>query len=303
MLKLALAGPGYISRRFLEGARYLSDVKVVALISRTPERVKAYAEKFDIPEVMTYDAFYQKEEIPAVYVCTPTPSHYAIVKACLSHGKHVLCEKPMCLSLEEEEELFALAEENHVLLMEAYKALFTPAYDLMKELLDQQAIGNVRYATGCFARSGDLTRLPEHFGRDYVYDLSCYPVSFLLSLTGKKVQSAVHTEFEQDGNVLSSSIDMSCSDGCILNARSSFLYTDEMVRIYGETGMISCYQFWRPREVILESEEGREAFPFEYESEFTFETQHFADLIRDGFTESHIASKSLSLTSCKVLTR
>ena len=301
MRELALAGPGYISKRFLEGSKYLKDAKVSVIVSRHPENIREYAASFEIEKVLNYDEFLQDETICCVYVCTPTPSHFEVVRNCLLNGKNVLCEKPLCLSPAQEEELFALAQKNGLLLMEAYKALFVPPYQKFRELLQKNAIGKIHYVTASFCRTSDISRLPESFGRDYVYDLGCYPVSYLLSLFPAEIRTVHHHEESINGNVLSSLISIVNSDGLIMEARSSLNYTDEGITIYGENGKICCPQFWRGREIRLQTENSTETFRFAYESEFTFEAQHFIDLISAKKTESDLSSPELSLLTARVL--
>ncbi|KAI8043799.1 hypothetical protein M5D96_005137 [Drosophila gunungcola] len=82
-------------------------------------------------------------DVDVVYVGTLNPFHYAVVHLMLARGKNVLCETPMCLGLEQAKELYALAEQRGVFLMEGMWSRFFPSYDRLRELLNSDVIGEV----------------------------------------------------------------------------------------------------------------------------------------------------------------
>ncbi len=83
-------------------------------------------------------------EVEAVYIATPNNLHYENCRMCLEAGKHVLCEKPFTLSTEQAQELFDLAEEKGLFIMEAFWIRFLPAYDKLRAMLRDGVIGEVK---------------------------------------------------------------------------------------------------------------------------------------------------------------
>jgi predicted dehydrogenase len=113
-LKVAVFGAGYGRGHVASFARR-PDVEVVAVWSRTEAAASALADEFDIPhratewrDVLTLD------ELDAVSIATPVDMHYPIAVAAMERGCHVLCEKPLALTLQESQELVGLAAERNV---------------------------------------------------------------------------------------------------------------------------------------------------------------------------------------------
>ncbi len=79
------------------------------------------AEKYGIPKVYgSYAQMMTDSEVDAVYIATPNSLHYENCRMCLEAGKHVLCEKPFTLCVDQAEELYELAEEKGLFIMEAF---------------------------------------------------------------------------------------------------------------------------------------------------------------------------------------
>ena len=88
-----------------------------------------------------YDAFL--EDCDCVYILSHPTKHYREIKHALERGKHVLCESPIALTLEETKELFALAEKKNLILMEAIKTAYSNAYNRLILLVKTGKIGKV----------------------------------------------------------------------------------------------------------------------------------------------------------------
>ena len=83
----------------------------------------------------TYEALAADPEVEAIYIATPNALHYENCKLCLEQGKHVLCEKPFTIDPEQAQQLYRLAEEKHLFLMEAFWIWLLPLYDRLREIL------------------------------------------------------------------------------------------------------------------------------------------------------------------------
>ena len=108
MIQIAVAGPGRISRRFLDGMKDVSDGCVCAFATRNPDRVREYAETYQIQQTGSFDALCRDSSIHGFYVSTPNHVHYEMIRQALLSGKHVICEKPITVTGKELRELFEL---------------------------------------------------------------------------------------------------------------------------------------------------------------------------------------------------
>ena len=131
-----------------------------------------------------YEELLEDEAVQAVYIPLPNDLHYKWVKAALEKKKHVLCEKPLALNVEEARELFRTADDNGVILMEAYAYLHSPYVKSLKEEISSGIIGKIDYIESTFVTQGykDDIRLYKEQGGGAMYDLGCYCTTMILSL-------------------------------------------------------------------------------------------------------------------------
>lgn len=120
----------------------------------------------------------------AVYIATPHETHGNYIRKMLENGKHVLCEKPMTLFETEARELFALAKERQLVLMEAVKTAYCPGFVALQELLNQGVIGCIHDVEACLQRLdrrpagkyGEISR--KFFGTGELLYASCCPFAW-----------------------------------------------------------------------------------------------------------------------------
>ena len=140
-MKTAIFGCGIIANRVALGFKNIINNELVGFASRDIEKAKEYANKYSVLEFGDYDYFLNKKEIDAIYICTYNLNHYELIKRCLEHKKHVICEKPMVLNVKDCDELFVVAKQNNVLLMEALKSVFLPITNKIKVIISNNLIG------------------------------------------------------------------------------------------------------------------------------------------------------------------
>src|SRR5580700_5202361 len=101
-IRTAIFGTGFMGRVHLEGVRRVESVEVAAIAGRNADAARRLAAGFSIPTATTdYPEILRDPSIDAVHVCTPNAQHFAMAKAALLSGKHVLCEKPLAISVAE----------------------------------------------------------------------------------------------------------------------------------------------------------------------------------------------------------
>jgi predicted dehydrogenase len=133
------------------------------------------------------------ERADAVYIATPHNLHYEQAKYALEHGRHVLCETPMVLRSAEAEELFAMARERNLVLLEANKTAYSPAFNHLVTLVKSGLIGDV---VGIDASESKLwgeenlkRELDPALAGGSLYEMGSYPLLPIVKLLG--------TDYEQ----------------------------------------------------------------------------------------------------------
>lgn len=117
-----------------------------------------------------------------VYIGAVNPTHYDIGLMMLNHGKHVLCEKPLCMNEGQSKRLIAHAEQKKLFLMEAIWSRFFPSYIHLKNRLDAGELGDIEEVTvtfGFYLSNVDRLRMKE-LGGGTVLDLGVYTIQVCL---------------------------------------------------------------------------------------------------------------------------
>ena len=116
------------------------EAEVVAVASPTPDHAKALAERYKIHRVFTdYRQMLAEDDIEMVTITAPNALHCQMTVDIANAGKHVVCEKPLCMTLEEADLMIDTCRRKGVLLMYAEELYFTPKYVKAKEMADQGA--------------------------------------------------------------------------------------------------------------------------------------------------------------------
>ena len=141
-VKIGIVGAGRIAERFVPETSFVNYVKSTAIYDTDAEKARSFASRHEIDHVcQSYDEL--MEQVDAVYIATPHLCHYEQCKKALLKKKHVLCETPLVLNGEEARELFQLAEQNGVMLMEANKTAYSPAFNHLITMIKSGLIGEV----------------------------------------------------------------------------------------------------------------------------------------------------------------
>ena len=139
--RVGIIGSGRIANRFVPESKVVNGAEVVAVLNPNSDEAESFAKKHGIKAYNNLDSFL--EDVDVVYVASPHLTHYDYVKRSLLAGKHVLCEIPFMLSKEEALELYRLAEANNLVLMEASKTAYCPAFGHIVTLIKSGIIGDV----------------------------------------------------------------------------------------------------------------------------------------------------------------
>ena len=142
VIKIGIVGSGRIAHRFVPESKVVSGVDVSAVFDPTVDNAKQFGKLFGIkPYYKNYSVFLKN--IDAVYIASPHLTHYEYAKNALFNGKHVLCEIPFVLSGSQAKELYHFADQHNLVLLEASKTAFCPAFNHIVTLVKSGVIGEV----------------------------------------------------------------------------------------------------------------------------------------------------------------
>lgn len=142
-IRFGIVGTGKISEWVIAGATADSRFEATAICSRSEQRAIEFAGTHGIKHIFTsVSDMVNSPFIDAVYVATPNSTHARIAIEAMTHGKHVLCEKPLAANAVQAQEMVDCARDNKVLLMEAMIATLNPNFQLLKHFISH--LGTLR---------------------------------------------------------------------------------------------------------------------------------------------------------------
>jgi predicted dehydrogenase len=259
-VRWGILGTGKIARLLAVALAGSSTGRLTAVGSRDPDRANAFAAEFDAPHAFgRYDDVVGHDEVDLVYVATPHPFHREWAVRAAEAGKHVLCEKPMAVTLAHAEQIVDAARSNDVFLLEAFAYRCHAQTQRLVELLREGAIGDVRMIDAVFGYDAGPSPGNYLFDRALagggILDVGCYTTSMshliAAAATGRAVAPAV--EVAGGGYLGPTGVDHSAAatltfDGGIVArvACSIQANLDSAVRIDGSLGRITVPSPWLP---------------------------------------------------------
>ncbi|HEY3462253.1 MAG TPA: Gfo/Idh/MocA family oxidoreductase [Gaiellaceae bacterium] len=186
-LRVGQAGLGYWGRNLARNFDELTDLRW--LCDASEERRAEFGERYpdarvtgDFGEVLAAD------DVDAVVIATPVPTHYPLARAALEAGKHVFVEKPPAMRAAEMEELIGLAETAGLVLMPGHLLLYHPAVQKLKALVDSGELGEVLVVYGNRQNLGVIRK-----DENALWSLGVHDLSVILYLIQEEiVEAAAH---------------------------------------------------------------------------------------------------------------
>ena len=132
----AIAGPGQIAAIIAQEFHHVPDAELVAVGSRSAERARAFADRFEIPQSFGDYAELFASDVDAIYLATPHGQHTELALAAIEAGKAVLVEKSFTTSVADTASIIDAARARGVFVMEAMRTRFLPAVARLRELVD-----------------------------------------------------------------------------------------------------------------------------------------------------------------------
>ncbi len=186
-LRVGQVGLGYWGRNL---ARVFDDVADLTRICDASEALQEeFAHRFPNAQVTgEYAELLAADDVDAVVIATPVPTHYPLARAALEAGKHVFVEKPPAMRAAEMEELVGLAEANGLVLMPGHLLLYHPGVQKLKELVGSGELGEVLVVYGNRQNLGKIRK-----DENALWSLGVHDLSVILYLIGEEiVEAAAH---------------------------------------------------------------------------------------------------------------
>lgn len=310
-LRTGIVGTNRISSNFRAAAEQVPGMEVCAVYSRKQETGEAFANAHQIPQVFTSYKEFLESDIDAVYVASPNYIHCAQALEAMEKKKHVLCEKVMAVSEKEAAEMAACAKRNQVILLEAMRPDFDPAWKLVEEHLPK--IGTIRRATFEYCqysgrydkfRNGEIENAfnPE-LCNAAVMDIGVYCIHSLVRLFGmprevKSCSTKLVNGFEGSGIVL-----MQYEDFLAEAVYSKISVSVNPSVIQGEDGSILLDHIGKTKHMELRLRRGSRdtldggeihVLPYEpVDNNMIYEIEEFQRLIREREVEHKYLKYSL----------
>jgi predicted dehydrogenase len=178
-LRWGIMGAALIAEEWVGGVQKHTPQQVLAVASRTPGKAATFAEKFGLETEESYESLLAREDIDAVYIPTLGSQHLEHALLATEAGKHCLVEKPITLKSAEAEQLFAAAKAKGVLAMEAMWTRYLPQFDVARQVIAKDLIGEVDLVVASFCY--DLRHVKRLWAKNQgspIYDIGIYPIAF-----------------------------------------------------------------------------------------------------------------------------
>lgn len=198
-VKFGILGCGRIVHRgLIPGLKDSTTAVLHALASERAGVASEWAAKHGVPKAYdSYQAILDDPEIAAVYIPCTGEHHHRWVIAAAKAGKHVLCEKPLALNVEQSQEMIAACRKAGVILQEAFMWRHHPRAKMARDLVRQGAIGPLRQIVASFSFDIDRSdwRLDPARGGGAMWDVGCYGVNcsrFFAETEPTRIDASAH---------------------------------------------------------------------------------------------------------------
>ena len=290
-LRWGLLSTARINRLIIPAIRGSARSEVTSVASRSLTRAQAYAAEWKIPRALgSYEALVSDPGVDVIYIGLPNSLHVEWTVRSLEAGKHVLCEKPLALAVEDVDRIQAAATRASRVATEAFMYRHHPLTHAAEAIVKGGKLGAVRGFKGAFTfpltREGDV-RLDPALGGGSLWDVGCYPVSYACFLAGAAPVEVFGWQRSSGAGVdLEFAGMMRFADGSVAQFDSGFLgpLRAEM-EVVGRDAALRIKRPFRTDDMsrlLLTTGDDTEALPFDPEPPFAGEIADMEAAALDG---------------------
>ena len=320
-VRFGVVGTNFITDWVIAGAREDSRFELAAVCSRTRERGEEFAAKHNIPHIFTsLEEMASSDKVDAIYIASPNYMHAEQSILAMSHGKHVLCEKPLASNAREAKEMIAASEQYGVALMEAMKSTLSPNFRAVKQNLHRIGTPRRYFASFCqyssrydkYKEGVVLNAFRPELSNGAMMDIGVYTIYPLVALFGKPQSISAQGILLSSGADGQGAVNMQY-DGLNATVLYSKIANSQLpAEIQGEEGNILIDRIQTPVDVRFyprqapasgheKRVEGELLSQEESHNEYYYEIQEFIDIILSGRRESEINSHATSLATMEII--
>ncbi len=194
-LRWGLLSTARINRALIPPLQLSKRNKLLGVASRSQEKADAYAREKKIKRAYgSYEALLADPEIDVIYNPLPNHLHAEWTIRAVEAGKHVLCEKPLALTLQDVDAIEAAARAHGKVVAEGFVYRTHPQATKVKKLIDDGSLGNIKIVRGSFTYSDmspDNIRYKQEMGGGGLWDIGCYPLSYARTMLGAEPQEVI----------------------------------------------------------------------------------------------------------------
>jgi myo-inositol 2-dehydrogenase/D-chiro-inositol 1-dehydrogenase len=248
-VRVGLIGTGFVSDLHAAAFRMAPDAEVVAVAGSSQEKARRFAGERGIPKAFgDYRALLEQKDIDLVTVACPNYLHAEVTVAAAAAGKHVVCEKPLCRTLEQADQMIEACRKAGVLLMYAEELCFAPKYVRAKRLVDEGALGRaflVKQSEEHFGPHSAWFWDVDRSGGGVLLDMGCHSIEYARWVFGKPqvksvwAQLGTHVHADKTRGEDHAICTVEYEGGLVGLAENSWAKTggvDDRCEIYGSAG-------------------------------------------------------------------
>ncbi|WP_203568834.1 Gfo/Idh/MocA family protein [Aestuariimicrobium ganziense] len=311
-LRWGFVGTGYAATMLVSDLRARTDQRLVACFSRGREGAEQFAQQWGFERVAgSLEELLAADDIDIVYVATPHNDHHPHALAAIVAGKPVLVEKAFTQTAWQAREIVEAAQQAGVACMEAMWTRFTPRHDIVRQLLDDGALGEIEVVTAdhgqWFGDTSHRLHDPQRAG-GALLDLGVYPVSFthfVLGTPGRITARGSLTEAGVDRQVTGIFDDYASTPAQAIVHTTLAAATPVRAAIVGDQARVELDHFFNNGPVVVVPRGGDRVVTdlrgWQAEAGLSFQAAHFAALVAAGATESAVMPHAESIAVMQTL--
>ncbi|MGO1385016.1 MAG: Gfo/Idh/MocA family protein [Arachnia sp.] len=316
-LRWGILAPGGIARMFAHAVRTHTRQEILGVGSRSMDRSTTFGDEFGIERRYdSYEELVADDDIDAIYVASPHSHHAEHAQLAIAAGKHVLVEKAFTQTPDEARDVVAAARGAGVACMEAMWTRFLPHIDVLRQLLEAGALGDIEILEADHGQYFDFD--PEFrlfnpaLAGGAMLDLGVYPVSFASFVLGtpgqvRAVGTRAETGVDRQVSMIFDGFDAHPNAHALVNTTLA-AKTPTTATIAGSLGRIEIPgDFYNPQEIRFITRDGDEqrspAPRITGHEGLAYEAAHLAQLVADGHVESPLLTLNESIAIVETMNR
>jgi len=260
MLNWGIIGLGKMANQFASSIIDVDNSTLVCIASKSVDKLHKFSEKFKIKQenkFSNYEDLLQSNKIDAIYISTLNNTHIDLIMSAAKNKKKILCEKPICLNLNEAQQAYDFVKKYHTPFYEAIAYRSHPQTKCLLTLINSGEIGKIYKIESSFGYKvkrikKDSRLFNKELGGGAILDVGCYPISFFNLFCSKNNQLKI---INSKGNICNTGVDdtaeINISIGNDIKAYGKVSLNenlDNTCKVYGENGIINIPSPWLPSE-------------------------------------------------------